>query len=221
MNTVMHPITATTVLSLGLHAALLMVAIQTQAVRQATGKGISIELVSSSYISNQRETEQAARKTTASPQPKYAEETVQSKQIVATTGKPVMRPAPEPVAQVGVTASTLNSIDDGVGKKVLARSTNAAMHDISIVDLLHTEISEHKQYPYMARRQHREGVARVGFVLHPDGSIDETRLVHSSRTRTLDKAALEAVQRIEPFEAAKDYLDQPEAFQVDVVFNVM
>lgn len=221
MNTAMRPITATTVLSLGLHAALLMVSIQTQVVRQASGEGINIELVSSSYVSNQRETEKAARKITASSQPKRTDESVKSKDVVATTDKPVKSPASEAMAQVSVQASAFESIDDDVGKKVLARSTNAAMHNISIVDLLHTRISEHKQYPYMARRQRREGVARVGFVLHPDGSINETRLVHSSRTRTLDKAALEAVQRIEPFEAAKDYLDQPEAFQVDVVFNVM
>ena len=73
----------------------------------------------------------------------------------------------------------------------------------------------------MERRERSEGVARIVFVLLPDGSIDDTRLVHSSRTRSLDKAAMKAVKSIEPFGRAKDYLDQPEAFQVDVVFNVL
>ena len=73
----------------------------------------------------------------------------------------------------------------------------------------------------MARRQRREGVARVEFVLYPDGSIDDTHLVNSSRTRSLDNAAIKAVKSIEPFLSAKEYLQQPEAFQVDVVFNVL
>jgi TonB family protein len=73
----------------------------------------------------------------------------------------------------------------------------------------------------MARRQRREGIARIEFVLHPDGSIGDARLVHSSRTRSLDKAAMKAVKSIEPFRHAKDYLHQPEAFQVDVVFNML
>ena len=95
------------------------------------------------------------------------------------------------------------------------------MHNSSIIELLHTKISEYKQYPYMARRQRREGIARIEFVLHPDGSINDAHLVHSSRTRSLDNAAIKAVESIEPFLDAREYLDQPQAFQVDVVFNVL
>ena len=91
----------------------------------------------------------------------------------------------------------------------------------SIIDLLHTKISEHTQYPYLAKRQRREGTARVEFMLYPDGRIDAARLLRSSKTRSLDKAALNAVESIEPFSYASDYLDRPETFQVDVVFNVL
>jgi len=220
MNPALRPITTTTILSLGLHAALLMVVVQSKTDRQATGKGIAIELVSSSYISSQRETEQAARK--AAPVPQQTQTAKQSNTVDASTRK---KAAAQPVAETAALprepATASESIDHGTGENAVNRSTDAAMHSISIVELLHTRISEHKQYPYMARRQRREGVARVEFVLHPDGTIDDTRLVLSSRTRMLDKAALEAVQGIEPFEPAKDYLEQPEAFQVDVVFNVM
>jgi TonB family protein len=73
----------------------------------------------------------------------------------------------------------------------------------------------------MARRQRREGVARVEFVLHPNGSIDDAHVIHSSRTRSLDNAALKAVESIEPFIVARDFLQQPEAFQVDVVFDAL
>jgi TonB family protein len=113
------------------------------------------------------------------------------------------------------------SVDIDTGEHAITASTHASAHDSSIVELLHTSISQHKQYPYLAIRQRRGGVARVAFVLHPDGAIDDARLIQSSRTRILDQAALDAVKRIEPFKVAQDYLEKPEAFQVDVVFNVM
>jgi len=220
MNTLDRPIAVTTGLSLVLHAALIAVVLPMQEVMQAKGTGINIELVSSTTVSNQRETEQAARKAVASKPQTRTDEAHQAKKIVAKK-KQHSDPLVETLAQPSAAESTSESMDDDTGKNVLARSTNAAMNDISIIELLHTRISERKQYPYMARRQGREGVARVGFVLHPDGTINDTRLVHSSRTRTLDRAALEAVKGIEPFEPAKDYLYQPEVFQVDVVFNML
>ena len=63
--------------------------------------------------------------------------------------------------------------------------------------------------------------SRVEFVLHPDGSVQNPRLLQSSRTTSLDKAALEAVKSIEPFTPAGNFIDRPEAYRVDVVFNVM
>jgi protein TonB len=220
MNTALSPISVTTFISLVLHAALMAVVLPMQEVMQSTGAGINIELVSSTTVSNKRETEQAARKAVASKLQTRTDEAHQLKKVIAKK-KQQSDPVAETLAQSSAPESTSESIDDDAGKNVLARSTNAAMHDISIIELLHTRISERKQYPYMAKRQGREGVARVEFVLHPDGSINDTRLVHSSRTRTLDRAALEAVKGIEPFEPAKDYLYQPEAFQVDVVFNMI
>ena len=215
------PISVTTFFSLALHASLAVAIMQSTHVIQATGKGIEIELVSSSYVSNQNETEQAANIAQASRrQPLPAE---QARITARQTGR--REPATVVVAEnrqrndVSVVEST--GINNDSGSDALTRSTNASQHKRSIAELLHAKISEHKQYPYHARRQRREGVARVGFVLHPDGSIDQAQLVHSSRTRTLDQAALDAVKSIEPFKLASDYLVQPEAFQVDVVFNVM
>lgn len=221
MNHVLSPIAFTTSLSLVLHAALLAVVLPVQEVMLATGKGINIELVSSTTISDYRETEQAARKALSRPQRVQAEETALSKKIVAARNKQAAGPLSETLVRPAVPASVSVSIDEDTGTKVLARSTNAAVHNSSIIELLHTKISERKQYPYLAKRQRREGVARVEFVLNPDGSINDTRLVNSSRVRVLDQAALEAVRGIEPFEPAKAYLHRPEAFQVDIVFNMI
>ena len=221
MNTVFSPITFTTFLSLALHAALLGVVLPAQEIVQAAGQGINIELVRSTHVSDQHETERAARKAVSPSRQQPSNEAQKPDSVIANNKKRVTAPLPETLAQTTVPVSAVESSDDDTGREVIRRSTNASTQAVSIIELLHTKISEHKQYPYLAKRQRREGIARVEFVLHPDGSIDDTRLVLSSRTRMLDKAALEAVRGIEPFIPAKDYLHQPEAFQVDVVFNMI
>jgi TonB family protein len=222
MNPDFSPISVTSFLSLTLHASVFVAVMQIPDVIQATGDGIDIELVSSSYVSDQRETEQASRKAEASlQQAKTTEAPKSTESNTANKARPVKEPLLETAVLSNELSSELESADNGKGEQALTRSTNASLHNSSIIELLHARISEYKQYPYMARRQRREGTARVEFVLHPDGTIDGARLVNSSRTHTLDKAALEAVKGIEPFKPAKDYLHQPEAFQVDVVFNVL
>jgi TonB family protein len=221
MNTEFSPISFSTAFSLLLHAVFAVAIMQTQDVIQATGKGIEIELVSSSYISQQVETEQAANRAASMSQtlkPARQQE-VNNENTPTEYNEASRETATKQLAETS--ASALGSIEDDSGEKTISRSTNAAMHNSAIIELLHSKISEHKQYPYMARRQRREGVARVEFVLYPDGSIDEAHLVNSSRTRSLDNAAIKAVESIEPFQFAKEYLQQPEAFQVDVVFNVL
>ncbi len=221
MDTSFRSISFSTAFSLLLHASLAVAIVQTQDVMQATGRSVEIELVSSITVSHQHETEQAA--------PRAASMSRQSRPVVQTDRKSPgsaadsvetkQSPADEPLATESVSES--DSMNDDAGEKTVTRSTSAAMNHNSIIELLHTKISEHKHYPYMARRQRREGVVRVEFVLYPDGSIDDAHLVHSSRTRSLDNAAIKAVQSIEPFIVARDYLQQPEAFQVDVVFNTL
>lgn len=221
MDTGFRPISVSTAFSLLLHASLAVAVLQTRDVMQATGKGVEIELVSSSTISHQLETEQAANKAASmSQQIRPAEQ--QERNNKNTPGESInTRQDSATKQQAKAPASDSDSVDNDSGEKAVSRSTNAALHNNSIIELLHSKISEHKQYPYLARRQRREGVARVEFVLFPDGSINDAHLVHSSRTRSLDNAAINAVKSIEPFPVAREYLQQPEAFQVDVVFNVL
>ena len=220
MNPQSRPISVSTAFSLALHAALLFGLWQTQDVMRATGKGVEIELVSSEYISSDSETEKAARQADAEPQ-KFLADDMPARDNNRPTDRDVINKKSEADKQQKITSQTSTAVDNDAGEKALTRSTNAAMNNNHIIELLHTKISEHKQYPYLAKRQRREGTARVEFMLYPDGSIDAARLLRSSKTRSLDKAALNAVESIAPFSYAKDYLDRPETFQVDVVFNVM
>jgi periplasmic protein TonB len=111
--------------------------------------------------------------------------------------------------------------EDSKDETLPARSTAASQHQHAILELLHSSINQHKEYPYLARRQRREGISTVAFVLYPDGSIENTHLVQSSNTVALDRAALSAVERIAPFSAAQDYLDAAEQFKIDIVFELL
>ena len=221
MTSDISPISVTTLVSLALHASLLLAVVQTNDIIQATGNGIRIELVSSTHVSDQSETEQAAGKAAASVQQAGITGLSEAVETAATNNARAADSVPEAVVPTSERSSRTASLDNDHARKVVTRSTSASSDNGSIVELLHARISENKQYPYLARRQRREGTARIEFVLHPDGRIDNAHLVDSSRTRTLDDAALKAVKGIEPFRPAIDYLEQPEAFQVDVVFNVM
>ena len=103
----------------------------------------------------------------------------------------------------------------------VAQSTAASQQQYSILELLHSRIADNKRYPYLAKRQRREGVTTVAFVLHPSGMIEDMHLINSSQTNALDRAALSAVKGISPFIPAQDYLKQAETFKVDVVFKLL
>jgi TonB family protein len=222
MNIAFRPVALSTVFSLALHAGVAAVFLLKQPdIMRATGKGIDIELVSSNDQSGEEQTERAANTTKAAVQAvRTADQRAANVIAKAAIQAGTQSPAAGQMADDLPTDET-QSMDIDTGEGADTASTHASAHDSTIIELLHATISQHKQYPYLAIRQRRGGVARVAFVLHPDGAIDDARLVQSSRTRILDQAALDAVRRIEPFNVAQDYLEKPEAFQVDVVFNLM
>jgi TonB family protein len=226
MSIVIAPIAATTSLSILLHgtvvAALLALHSQTN-LNEAVGKSIEIELVSSFVIADQHETDMSRKQLLDRSQQEVAEEKVSDVASVddydkRETTKVVAALYSENRIEVMYQQQRISEND---GNVAIVQSTAASQQRHSILELLHSSISNNKKYPYLAKRQGREGVTRVAFVLHPDGSIQNTRLINSSSTITLDQAALSAVKSIEPFVVAQDYLDTSEEFHVDVVFDLL
>lgn len=239
MNTSAKPIVATTSLSFLLHgvvfAGLLLVYDQAITLDEGVGSGVEIELISSVLISDQQEAE-VPRKQEAKPdtlsetmihaaQKKFAENILTS---------PVTRQTVLITASVDTDVVEKNSAEqqydiqpeqlsvyESESTSHTAQSTNASQRQHAILELLHRHISDNKEYPYLARRQRREGIATIAFVLHPDGKIENTHLVTSSRAAALDRAALSAVKQIEPFTVAQDYLEHAEEFQVDIEFDLL
>jgi|GEM_PF-2442513 len=221
MDSGIKTISVSTSFSLVLHALLAVAVLQTQQVMQAAGTGIEIELVSSSFVSDQAETERAAKKADSIVHSADAVKQQAGSGAEKVVNQPSTNTVPAVPEKAAALTSPADSASNDTGDQVRTSSTAASQQKNALIELLHSQISAHKQYPYLARRQRREGVARVEFVLHPDGSVQNPRLLQSSRTTSLDKAALEAVKSIEPFTPAGNFIDRPEAYRVDVVFNVM
>jgi len=247
METTAKPIVATTSLSFLLHgvvfAGLLLAFDQVTAPDGGVGRGVEIELISSVLVSEQLEADvprkQEAVADTSSEslmhaaQKKFAKNTLASPVSTQTVSviESDMDSVTEAVDQSSVEKNTAEqqheieqvqlSNNESESIASVAQSTNASQQQHAILELLHKRISDNKEYPYLARRQRREGVATVAFVLHPDGKIENTHLVTSSRAAALDRAALSAVKHIEPFTLAQEYLEHAEEFQVDIEFDLL
>ncbi len=247
METTAKPIVATTSLSFLLHGAafagLLLIYDQLTAPDGGVGRGVEIELISSALVSDQQEADVPRRseiKSETKPvsssearmhatQKKFAENILTSP--VSRQAITVIGSVTEPVATDVVEQSNAeqlynlqqNQLSTNASESTadMAQSTNASQQQHTILELLHRRISDNKEYPYLARRQRREGIATVAFVLHPDGKIENTHLVTSSRATALDRAALSAVKQIEPFTLAQEYLEHAEEFQVDIEFELL
>jgi TonB family protein len=233
MNTASAPIIATTSLSVLLHGvvvvALLMGHGQTSP-NEAVGQGLEIELISSITESEQHETDvphkqQAAeRKIIKDTVPEKQSKTSQPKVLTLLHGDTVIVDNFD-VQQSDAATHKDNGLvqidNENDSYSSVLRSTDASHDRHSILELLHSSISNNKKYPYLAQRQRREGITTIAFVLHPNGTIENTRLINSSQTGSLDRAALSAVKGIEPFIVAKKYLEQSKEFRIDVVFDLL
>jgi len=237
MDTATRPILTSTSLSLLLHAVViagaLLVYEQVATVDEAVGRGVEVQLISSVLVSDQLETD-VPRKQEVKPEvsPEHmlrsAEKQFAVDVLTSMTGSQAIVTEDK---SVEVDSKSAEQHDDamqeqlstyqGEGPAYAAQSTNASQQQHTILELLHRRISDNKEYPYLARRQRREGVATVAFILHPDGSIENAHLVASSSARALDRAALSAVEQIEPFVVAKEYLKNSETFQVDIEFDLL
>jgi protein TonB len=64
---------------------------------------------------------------------------------------------------------------------------------------LQRAISGRQRFPEEARRRHKSGVATVAFVVATDGRISQVRIVQSAGDPNLDRAALDALNRLGRF----------------------
>jgi len=237
MDTATRPILTTTSLSLLLHAVViagaLLVYEQVATVDEGVGRGVEVQLISSVLVSDQLEADVPRKQEVKLEVPpehllRSAEKQFAVDVLTSMTGSQaivtedeVVEVDSKPGEQHDDARQEQLSAYQGEDVAYAVQSTNASQQQHTILELLHRRISDNKEYPYLARRQRREGVATVAFVLHPDGSIENAHLVASSHASALDRAALSAVEQIEPFKVAREYLEKSETFQVDIEFDLL
>ena len=239
MDTATKPIITTTSLSFLLHVAAvagaLLVYQQVSREDTAVGQGVDIQLISSVLVSDHEEADVARKQEVTRQAPsenlmraaekRFAEDILTSVNNTAAvvTSDPVEKQAVDKnIAEQQLdTRLDHSQTHETEGLAYASQATSASQQQHSILELLHRRISDNKEYPYLARRQRREGTATVAFVLHPDGRIENTHLVSSSHAVALDRAALTAVEQIEPFAVAKEYLQESKTFQVDIEFDLL
>lgn len=101
-----------------------------------------------------------------------------------------------------------------------AQGTKKSSNLSELQRLLLAEINLHKHYPLSALRMGQQGTARVGFRLRKNGYIDALAVLRSSGHDALDRAALSAINNIQPFAPAGRLLTTTADLQIDIVFQL-
>lgn len=66
-------------------------------------------------------------------------------------------------------------------------------------DMVKQKIEEARRYPLWAKKQGIEGVVFLNFIIFPDGSSHDVKIIRSSGSGILDEEAVETVKRAVPF----------------------
>ncbi|MCL4502616.1 MAG: energy transducer TonB [Deltaproteobacteria bacterium] len=82
-------------------------------------------------------------------------------------------------------------------------------------------LERHKNYPWMARRQHREGVVVLKFTIGKDGAIADHAIASSSGHEILDSAAQETLRKVGRFPPLPAVLNRSQlTIQVPLTFRL-
>lgn len=89
------------------------------------------------------------------------------------------------------------------------------------LSIVRSRIQEKKHYPPFARDMRQEGGAVVRITIGPEGEVRTSSLVRSSGYTLLDKAAIEAVRRAQPFPPPAEYGLGPLSIDVPIHYRIL
>jgi protein TonB len=88
-------------------------------------------------------------------------------------------------------------------------------------DMLRLKIETCKRYPDAARARHMEGKVKISFVITAQGQVLSATIVKPSRHKSLDRAALRALEQAAPFAPPPASLFAPPlAMEITIVFEL-
>lgn len=85
--------------------------------------------------------------------------------------------------------------------------------------LIGKALTQHLVYPKIAIDFNIRGMSVIGFVLYPDGTVKDTRLVKSSGAGILDEEAVRAVSAISPLMHVSEYVPAPKYLVIGIIFR--
>jgi len=132
--------------------------------------------------------------------PQFVEQSVMQK--VEVQAKPVQRLQAVAHITVPQAEETLHAQNEHVDSSRLANSsakTPSRKSSGQFTSLIRQHLESFKYYPASARRRGIEGEVDVAFKLAMSGHADEVSIIHGSGYAVLDRAALDTVQRAQPF----------------------
>ena len=89
-------------------------------------------------------------------------------------------------------------------------------------EMLNLRVNSFKEYPEFAKSRHIEGRVKVQFVLTEDGSMSNLKIIKSSRNKSLDNAAIEAIRKAAPFPRPPASLfSTPVTLSINILFELV
>lgn len=102
-----------------------------------------------------------------------------------------------------------------------AAATQSSSVGRSYTSMVRNLIDQQKEYPVMARRSRFEGTVYIKFILARDGRLKHAEVSRSSGRRILDKAAINAVTRVNRFPAVPESMNGSElSFELPLVYKI-
>lgn len=88
-----------------------------------------------------------------------------------------------------------------------------------LIELLGKALAKRLKFPKIAADFHLHGMAAIGFVIHPDGSITDVRLVRSSGADVLDEASIQGIRAISPVKNAGLYVKEDQYLVAGIIWK--
>lgn len=114
-----------------------------------------------------------------------------------------------------------NNNENNLTKSVSRSSVSQGEAGPTFIGLLHDAIQRKQNYPASALEMHRQGRVTVAFDLYEDGHISNLRVLISSGTSSLDRAAVQAVSDASPFNELLQYIKNTQEYKIDIVFELV
>ncbi len=173
--------------------------------------------------------ESAPEKTIEKHTPKKKEKkSAPPKKIIKKKGIIKPKPKPRKTRKKNRKASALRKKS---GRRVASRNTGGAsrgrQREVSgnaarsnFASRVNSHLNRHKQYPDRARERDLNGVTIVLFSISASGKLRSVRIVSSSGSSIIDRAAIATVRRASPFPRIPRGMSAPHEFRAPIRFKI-